>query len=540
MNYKLIGRNDTFLPIETVLNNRNISRKLFNLDDSVIEDYDNYDYIQEGVELLIQHLNNNNEILIVIDSDVDGKTSFATLYRRIKLSYPNSNIKYQIHTGKQHGLSKDIIIDSGIKLIILPDSSSNDFDEHKKLKEKGVDILVIDHHLCDKGYSNNALVINNQLSKNVQNKNLSGVGVVYKFIKALDDYLFEAKSNQFMDLVALGNIADVMDLREEETRYYVYKGLKEINNPFIKSLIEVNSYDLEGKYNIDKVGWVIAPKLNGTIRSGIQDEKLKMTQAFISDDYEFCLEVAKMCKSVKQRQDNAVKSSLTKIEKVLKIKKTDRCIILNVEKLLNKNHTGLVAGKLADRYKMPTLLYRKDEEGNLSGSFRGVDNISLDTRKDILNSNLVIYSEGHEQAGGWSVKTNDELNKLKEYLDDLYKDKEIIDNSNYEVDFIINEDEFDNYLIDELASIENEFGNGLMSPLIAFENMNVYISDGDIKKTKIIFNINGIDFIKKFPTNKLKEELKNKELTMNIIGKCTLNTYSNCGQVEIVDFEIIN
>jgi single-stranded-DNA-specific exonuclease len=217
------------------------------------------------------------------------------------------------------------------------------------------------------------------------NKNASGAFVVYKFLKAIDDYLFEDNSDYYLDLLSLGNIADVMDLREKETRYYVYKGIKNINNPFIKALIEHNSYDLEGKYNIDKVGWTIAPKLNGTIRSGTKEENLKMVEAFISDNYDFCLEVAKMCKNVKARQDNAVKSALKKIEPKIKVNTEDRCIILDVEKSLEKNHTGLVATKIADKYKLPTLLYREveDKVGFVGGSFRGIDSISKDTRVDI-------------------------------------------------------------------------------------------------------------------------------------------------------------
>lgn len=396
MKYKLIGNNYTFTPVETVLENRNITKDLFNLDKSVIEDYNNYDNMQVGIELLLKHLENNSKIVTIGDCDVDGMTSFSIFYNRIKESFPNANIKLKIHTNKQHGLSEDIIIDDGTKLVVLTDSSSNDFIQHKELKDKGIDILIIDHHDCDEGYSKDAVVINNQLSNNVSNKNLAGAGVVYKFIKALDDYLFEDKSSKYMDLVALGNVADMMDLHELETRYFVYEGIKEINNLFIKALMEVNEYDLEGKYNIDKIGWVIAPKLNGTIRSGTQDEKMKMYQAFVSDDYDFCLEVAKMCKNVKTKQDNAVKSALKKIEPKINITKGDKCIILDVGKTLNQSHTGLVAQKIEDKYKLPTLLYRnvEDKKDIIGGSFRGIDNISKNTRLDILNSELVIFSEG--------------------------------------------------------------------------------------------------------------------------------------------------
>jgi single-stranded-DNA-specific exonuclease len=541
MKYKLIGNNYTFSPVETVLENRNITKDLFNLDKSVIEDYNNYDNMQEGIELLLKHLENNSKIVTIGDCDVDGMTSFSIFYNRIKESFPNANIELKIHTNKQHGLSEDIIIEDVTNLVVLTDSSSNDFIQHKELKDKGIDVLIIDHHDCDDGYSKDAVVINNQLSKSVTNKNLAGAGVVYKFIKALDDYLFEDKSSKYKDLVALGNVADMMDLHELETRYFVYEGVKEINNLFIKALMEVNEYDLEGKYNIDKIGWVIAPKLNGTIRSGTQEEKMKMYQAFVSDDYEFCLEIAKMCKNVKTRQDNAVKSALKKIEPKINIAEGDKCIILDVGKALNQSHTGLVAQKIEDKYKLPTLLYRsvEDKKDIIGGSFRGIDNISKNTRLDILNSELVIFSEGHAQAGGYQLK-KDNLNKLKDYLNDLYKDKEIVDSKEYLVDFILDESEIDEYIVNELALLENEFGNKIDAPLIAFENVELNIVANDIKRTRIVFFVNGIKFNKKFPTNVLKEQLLNQSLKANIIGKCTMDTYNNTGQIEIIDFEIIN
>ena len=119
MKYKLLGDGYTFLARETVLLNRGIDESLFTLDKSVIEDYNNYDNINEGVELLVQHINNNSNILIVADCDVDGVTSFAILYNYLKEEYGDKvNLEFVIHEDKEHGLSKDIIIEDHINLVI--------------------------------------------------------------------------------------------------------------------------------------------------------------------------------------------------------------------------------------------------------------------------------------------------------------------------------------------------------------------------------------------------------------------------------------
>lgn len=470
--------------------------------------------------------------------DVDGLTSSAIFYNYLKEIYPNIDIEYKLHTGKQHGLSEDIIIDDNINLVILPDASSNDFKQHKELQDRGIDILVIDHHLCDEGYSPYAVVINNQLSKRVINKNISGAGVVYKFLKALDDYLFESKADKFLDLVALGNVADVMDLHEKETRYFVYEGIKNINNLFIKALIENNTYDLEGKYNIDKIGWTIAPKLNGTIRSGTVIEKANMFKAFISDDYAFCLEAAKKCKSAKSRQDRAVKNAMESILKDIDILENDRCLIIKADDKLNKNHTGLVAGKLTSKFGLPTLIYSENKD-IVGGSGRGIECVSTDFRQDLLDSDLVSMAQGHESAFGFTLE-KDNLNKLKEYLNTLYKNKVISNDTEYEVDFDLSIDELEIDFVNEVAQLENEWGNKIDAPLIHINNIKLELDETCVKaKTNIVFYENGIKFIKKYATNILKETLINNSIIVDIIGKFTIDNYNGNGQIEIVDLEVV-
>ena len=92
MKYKLIGNNFYVFPLEQVLQNRGISKELFEVDESKVLDYNGLDNINEGVNLLLRHLKNNSNINLVVDSDVDGNTSGAIIYRYIKKIKPNANI----------------------------------------------------------------------------------------------------------------------------------------------------------------------------------------------------------------------------------------------------------------------------------------------------------------------------------------------------------------------------------------------------------------------------------------------------------------
>ena len=205
MKYKLIGNNFYFFPLDQVLQNRGISRELFEVDESKVLDYNGLDNINEGVNLLLRHLKNNSNINLVVDSDVDGNTSGAIIYRYIKKIKPNANITYLVHEGKEHGLSHDIHIEEDCDLVILPDSSSNDYLYHKILKDLDKQILIMDHHEAERK-SEYAIVINNQLS-DYPNKDLSGVGVTWQFCRALDDKFCTSYTDRLLDLVALGNIS---------------------------------------------------------------------------------------------------------------------------------------------------------------------------------------------------------------------------------------------------------------------------------------------------------------------------------------------
>ena len=195
--------------VERVLTNRGIPLAeiphYLNTTDADILDNELITNMDVGAKMLISHIANNDDIFIQIDSDCDGYTSAALLINYLNCLFPtyvHNHISYRIHTGKQHGLIPETI-SSNIKMVIAPDSSSNDYEEHEYLHQTlGIDILVIDHHEADE-ISSNACVINNQLC-DYPTKSLSGVGMVYKFCSYIDELLNTDHAELFLDLVALG------------------------------------------------------------------------------------------------------------------------------------------------------------------------------------------------------------------------------------------------------------------------------------------------------------------------------------------------
>jgi len=155
MKTKLINTNFKKDYVDSLLKARGIENPedYYMPNDSFLQSPCDLENIGEGAMLIDEVINRGERILIVVDSDNDGFTSATIIYNYLKDLAPELEIDYVLHEGKQHGLQDHIkgIMDGGKNygLIILPDSSSNDYVYHENLKEIGASVLVLDHHITD-------------------------------------------------------------------------------------------------------------------------------------------------------------------------------------------------------------------------------------------------------------------------------------------------------------------------------------------------------------------------------------------------------
>lgn len=580
MKYKIVGNNNyeelNISQLESELLHRrgiNDINKFLNVSKDNIENINNYDHMEDGYNLLKKHIHNvGEEIGLLVDCDTDGYSSSATMYQYLKDICPGIQITYFMHNGKEHGLTDKNILkkikNSNIKLLIIPDAGSIDYIEHKELKEIGIDILVLDHHEAKK-YSNDAVVINNQLSTKVHNKNLSGVGVVYKFCKYIDKKINKNFADKYLDLVALGNIADVIDLRELETRYLVLQGLKQINNQFLIELINRNAYEIDKKgINILSIGWVIIPKINAVIRTGTKQEKTDLFRAFIGEEetsertYKgkttietLQQKMSRIATNKHNTQNNKVKKCQEEIENQI-TNINDKVLIINGTGILDNTLTGLVANKLANKYKRPILLLqkKKDEEDIYGGSARNYNGFAIqDFNEFCTNSHLFSMCEGHPNAFGIKINKNN-INNMKKYANDKLKDVQLINDKVYVVDFAFNmKDLKKNSIVKDIGLLKDVWGNGIDEPYFVIKN--VIISSKEIKqygtkKNVVKFTVHNINFIKEYASQDFYDKItckpergfkREKILTLEILGKFQINNYKNKiqPQIAIIDYNII-
>ena len=578
MEYQLIKspfQNGTKLSIvEELLTNRGINLEnvnhYLNTTDGDILNPAIIANIHEGAKMLVQHIHKGDKVLIQIDSDADGFTSAALLINYLNCLFPafvKNNISYRLHTGKQHGIVLESIPDD-VKLVIAPDSSSNDYEIHEALKARGVDVLVIDHHDAEK-VSEHACVINNQLC-DYPTKSLSGVGMVYKFCAYLDQLLGDNLAEEFLDLVAVGMVADMMDLRDFETRHLVVNGLNKIRNPYLKGMVKTNSYSIEksGGLNPFTVAFYIAPYINATIRVGTQDEKLMLFESMLDyRGYELIPSTKRGCKgqeetrveqacrnctNIKKRQNNARDTSLNIIEQIIKDRNLldHKLLVIQVEDV-DKNLTGLVANELASKYQRPTLLLNKkvSEDGVISweGSGRNFSNSPIESfREFLLDTGFAMYSEGHGSAFGFGILDSD-FEKFINYTDILLADFDF--SPRYIVDKIYHYGNFNSNDIIKVAELKPIWGQGLEEPLVALEqlalqNCKIDLMSRDKNPTLKITLPNGMSLIKFGSSEEEYDHIMESDfncVNMNIVGKCDKNEWGGriTPQMTIEDYEIV-
>lgn len=521
--------------------------------------------INEGAEMLLDHIHQQKDLFIVPDVDADGFTSAAILINYINMidsEYAKNHISYCINEGKHHGIVLENIPDN-VSLVIYPDSASNDYEYHKILKDKGVQVLVLDHHEAPHE-SEDACVINNQLC-DYPTKSLSGAGVVYKFCCKLDEILSVSYANLFLDLVSLGLVSDMVSLKDFETKHLVNLGLNNIRNPFFKQMKIKNSFQIGDTLTPFGIAFYITPYINATVRMGSKSEKQTLFESLL--DFKAYQEVpstkrgckgqmetiveqaCRNCTNIKNRQTRARDASLERIEELISQNNLLDNKILTV--LLSKDFgfentlTGLIANQLMAKYQKPVLLLHERED-TYEGSARGCNQSDLDNFKEfITQTGLAEYGEGHAQAFGAGF--------LKENIDEFikvsnYQLKDFDFNPSYKVDFIFNGDDFNPTDILKLAELKPLYGQGFEEPYIVIENLtvsknNLTLMSKDKNPTLKIKLDNGCSLIR-FKSSEEEYEKLYSDLgcvKINVVGRCERNIWNGMttAQVIISDYEII-
>ena len=534
--------------------------------------------IDLAADMLLRHLRANSKIMFIVDSDADGVTSSSILWLYIKHLFPKANLNFTMHEHKQHGLDDKIdwleTLDD-INLVICPDSASYDVEEHQRLADLGIDCLVLDHHeqLYDTNgnpvisTAPNTIIVNNQLSPHYENKSLCGAGVVYKFCEVLDEILGIHQAQEYMDLVALGEIADVMDRTTAETNYLMLKGLSNIQNKGFSTLLASQSYSLKEKATFPwngltpiDIAFYIAPLINALTRVGSMKEKEAMFYCFVEPDKVLpstkrgakpgdtetaAEQTARVGKNAKARQDKLKEKAIDLID--FKIQKNDlasnNIILVEIEPEDNipPELTGLVAMAIVNKYNKPVMIGRRNDKGEINGSIRSSGNFAgLPSFKQFLEeSNLMNYVAGHDAAAGFGINaTLDE--RLLNYSNAVLNDDDF--KKCYTVDYILDAGGNNTELLMVLASHPEFFGNHIDEIKFVIKNItlsNVMAMGANKDSMKISYN--GVDYVRFKDMDFVDTVMNNRMDKLTVYGRTNLNTFAGRTSIQVFidDYELV-
>ena len=384
---------------------------------------------------------NGDKIVIFGDYDVDGVTSVSSLYLYLKSKGANVDYYIPCRSGEGYGMSEGAVrklAEDGCRMIITVDTGITAFEEAKIARELGVTLIITDHHECHAELPEADAVVNPRRSDCLYPfKELAGVGVVFKLLCALESAMnpedtlvscVRRVSKEYGDLIAIGTVADVMPIRDEN-RLIVSYGLSIIENTDRPGLIElIDATRSESKYNTKKkitasfIGYTIAPRINAAGR--IRDASIAV-ELFLAEDCETAAPIAKqLCDINHERQDNEnqiIEQAYAKIAMEHDFE-NDPVIVLDDE-TWHHGIIGIVASRITEKYGCPSILI------SFEGSGEGLnpDDAGKGSGRSIKGMNLVeVLSEcsdllekygGHELAAGLSIK-RENLEEFKKRLNE--------------------------------------------------------------------------------------------------------------------------
>ena len=368
---------------------------------------------------IIQKYKDEN-ILIIGDYDVDGATSIALLMRCLG-DYGFKKINYIVPNRFDYGygLTLEVVEQAKTynpKLLITVDNGISSIEGVDKARQFGIDVLVTDHHLPGPDLPNANVIVNpNIKNSKFISKNLAGVGVAFYLMAALGREL-EIKgqvgaakvSTRYLDLVALGTIADVVKL-DFNNRVLVKEGLKRIQNklcvPGILALIKESGKDYNKLTSMD-LGFSLGPKINAAGR--LEDISIGI-ECLLTNDNSIALKCAiALGEKNKKRQDIEQQMQREAYAYIERFTETNLPLCLCIyDKKWHQGIVGLVASRLKDHCNRPVIAFAEESKGILKGSARSIPGLHI---KDLLesiateNPQLIEKFGGHSMAAGLTIK----------------------------------------------------------------------------------------------------------------------------------------
>ncbi|HAS7002256.1 TPA: single-stranded-DNA-specific exonuclease RecJ [Vibrio parahaemolyticus] len=399
--------------------------------------------IEQAVELLFQAIQEQKRIIVVGDFDADGATSSALSVLALRMLGSN-NVDYLVPNRFEdgYGLSPEVVdqaLELGAEMIMTVDNGVSSIEGVRYAKDNGITVLVTDHHLPGQVLPEVDAMVNPNLdSCAFPSKALAGVGVAFYLMMALcvhmrkhnwfaQQGMQEPKLMELIDLVALGTVADVVPL-DENNRILVHQGLQRIRagkaRPGIQALIEVAKRDARRLVASD-FGFALGPRINAAGRL---------------DDMSFGVELL-MCNNIHAARRMAseldgLNQTRKEIEEGMKQEAMAFCERLQFgenselpyglslfQRDWHQGVIGILASRIKEKFHRPVIAFADGGEGTIKGSCRSIPGLHMRDALDFIdtqNPGLIIKFGGHAMAAGLTIKEQD-FERFSRLFDEVVK-----------------------------------------------------------------------------------------------------------------------
>ena len=438
--------------------------------------------IDKAVERIKKAIATKEKVVVYGDYDVDGITSTALVVRYLRSEGVNADYYIPDRQNEGYGINMsaiDKIHKSGATLLISVDTGITAFEETLYAKKLGIDVIITDHHECKDVLPDAAAVINPKRNDcEYPFKDLAGVGVAFKLVCAVSGKSDKDILEKYADIVALGTIADVVNLRDEN-RIIAARGIEKLSeNPNTGLAAVISTLGLKQKWNSCAVAsYSIAPRLNAAGR---------MSNAMIAVDLlltEDAAEAQELAIKLDEENKNRQREEKIIFEEAVEILSSrdisEKKVLVLAKRNWHHGIIGVVASRICEKYNKTCILISIEDDWCKS-SGRSVEGFNL---FDALGacSDILEKFGGHAYAAGFSIKAEyiDELDRrLNEFAKNI-DEKEIV--PKLQIDSVITVDDINAATIRKTECLA-PYGAGNKVPVFAIMNCRIIdvrtLSDG--------------------------------------------------------------
>jgi len=497
-------------------------------------DVNEFKGMDKAVERILKAAEMGEKVCVYGDYDVDGVTSTVILVECLRLFLDKVVYHVPDRFTEGYGMNLEVIeklADDGVTLIITCDCGISNINEINRAKELGMDVILTDHHNIPPELPKADVILNPKLlEEGHKARNMSGCAMAYFLCLALlKSKGLEEKAEEYLDMLALSLIADVVSLNGEN-RYLLKKAMPKLFNTKrvgLVKLLEIASKTSELSTEED-IAFQIAPRINAAGR--MESASLPVELMLCTDPYkasEMAQRIDFLNSERKRVQQEIIDQAIEQVE----TKKKNKTVLVLYSDYWHHGIIGIAAGRICEMYRKPAIFLALKEDGKtVVGSARSVEEVNIYELIKECSDKLLKFG-GHSMAAGLSL-LKENLQEFVTEIELLAEKKHFIgDTVSVDVDMELEIDSITEELYERLMAA-GPYGEGFEAPMFVSYRLKV-LSDRKTEKNHHIMVLEGKSNTRISAVQWFGEDKSLQGKVFNVIYKINKNTYKGKSNLQL-------